>query len=73
MTLAEVSSVSSGLMLRDKLMWNHTSSQMALLANVNSSKGKKYKPEDFNPHSDHKKAPTKATAQDLYEQFKTFT
>lgn len=37
---------------RSKVQWNHTSSVMALLFNVNRDpkRGKPAKPRDFNPH-----------------------
>lgn len=69
MTLAEVSSVSNGLFFRDKMTWNHTSSQMALLANVNSSKNKKFEPKDFNPYTEKKKVPTRNDVRELKESF----
>lgn len=47
-TLAEVTSITKGVMVRDEIMWNHTSSMMALNANMNSKK--KHKPQDFNPY-----------------------
>jgi hypothetical protein len=74
MTLAEVSSVISGLFLADELQWNHTSASMCLLANVNASKGKSYKPQDFNPYEQMKvkEGATKQQAKELYETFKTF-
>lgn len=50
-TLAEVTSITKGVMVRDEVLWNHTSSMMALTANINSKK--KVKPQDFNPY--HKK------------------
>lgn len=74
MTLAEVSSVISGLYLEDELHWNHTSSSMSLLANVNASKGKSFKPNDFHPYTQMKesKKSIKQQAKDLYETFKSF-
>ena len=74
MTLAEVSSVCSGLFVRDELSWNHTAASMSLLANINASKGKKFKPEDFHPYIQvlKNKPATKKTAEELYEHFKDF-
>jgi hypothetical protein len=74
MTLAEVSSVCSGLFVGDELMWNHTAASMSLLANINASKGRKFKPEDFHPYMQVKKNKpvTKKTAEELYEHFKNF-
>lgn len=73
MTLAEVSSVCNGLFVYDELSWNHTAASMSLLANVNASKGKKFKPEDFHPYMQAKKPKvSKELAKDLYETFKEF-
>lgn len=74
MTLAEVSSVISGLYLKDEMYWNHTSSSMSLLANVNASKGRSFKPDDFHPYMQMKKSEKsiKQEAKDLYETFKSF-
>lgn len=43
------------LMLRahekqQEVQWTHTSSLMALHANMNAQKGKKFSPDDFNPY-----------------------
>jgi len=74
MTLAEVSSVISGLYFKDEMHWNHTSSSMSILANVNASKGKSFKPNDFHPYEQVKnsKKSIKQEAKDLYETFKSF-
>jgi hypothetical protein len=73
MTLAEVSSVCRGLTVSDELSWNHTAASMSLLANINASKGKRFKPEDFHPYMQaNKPKVTKDMAKDLYETFKEF-
>lgn len=35
---------------KDEAKWFHTSSLMALMANVNAKKGKSFSPADFNPY-----------------------
>jgi hypothetical protein len=70
MTLAEVSSVCRGLLVSDELSWNHTAASMSLLANINASKGKRFKPEDFHPYLQAKKPrATKELAKELYDNF----
>jgi len=49
-TMAEALSVCKRPEVADRMQWNHTSSILSLLANVNSSKSKQYKPADFNPY-----------------------
>jgi len=51
-------------------MWDHTSSVMALLANVNSAKGKKFEPDDFHPYTtkSNQGVRTKEEAQALLDQ-----
>lgn len=61
-----------GLFIVDELSWNRTSAQMSLLANINSPKGKSFKPADFHPYMKVKEAVTKNVAKELYEQFKQF-
>ena len=41
---------------RSQALWNHTSSVLAMLANVNRDprKGRSAKPADFNPHTQPK-------------------
>ena len=71
--MAEVSSVINRAFFKDEIMWNHTSSSMALLANINTSKGKKFKSEDFNPYVKMGKPnANQQTAEDLLETFKNF-
>jgi hypothetical protein len=50
MTLREVLCVLEGERQRDEMAWNHTSSVMSLLAQVNASKGKVFTPADFHPY-----------------------
>jgi len=56
-------------------MWDHTSSVMALLANVNSGKGKKFEPGDFHPYTtkSNQGVRTKEEAQALLEKMKNFS
>ena len=43
---------------------------MSLLANINASKGKRFKPEDFHPYLQAKKPrATKELAKELYDNF----
>lgn len=54
-------------------MWDHTSSIMALLANVNAGKGKTYSPSDFHPIDGVKKGvQSKDEALDLMRKMRQF-
>lgn len=50
---------------RDKAQWRHTSSLICVLAQIHAPKGKRYKPDEFNPWvtkgSPHKFGLTKDT------------
>jgi len=73
MTLAELTCVCNQNVQKDILMWNHTSSIMALTANVNSAKGKSFEPAKFNPYSKMNLGKSrKADPKKLLEQFKNF-
>tara|TARA_R100000900_G_scaffold47912_1_gene38636 strand:- start:757 stop:981 length:225 start_codon:yes stop_codon:yes gene_type:complete len=49
MTLREFSWFRDGWVEAHSSRWDHTSSMMALLANINSTKGKTFRPDDFHP------------------------
>lgn len=51
LTYVEFKIMRSAWETEQELKWNHTSSLMSLIANVNSGKGKSFKPEDFNPYT----------------------
>ena len=52
----------------------HTSSLMALTANINAAKGKKYSPDDFNPYvttaQENEGIDTKSDVLELMERVK---
>lgn len=75
LTLREFAYLREGFMLRQSIMWDHTSSVMALLANVNSAKGKKFEPGDFHPYTtkSNQGVRTKEEAQALLEKMKNFS
>lgn len=73
MTLAEYSWYREGYVWRQSRMWDHTSSIMALLANVNAGKGKTYSPSDFHPIDGVKKGvQSKDEALDLMRKMRQF-
>lgn len=76
MTLSENILIIQHTRERDKEMWNHTASLMALYANSKSGKGKRYSPDEFNPHSLMKKEMAKPKTRDdidkLINKYKSF-
>lgn len=76
MTMREFIWYRNGYLSRLSREWDRTSSVMALFANANSAKGKRYSPEDFHPFSQHKKSQggvsSKAEAEALLEKMKKF-
>ena len=76
MTLREVIWYNNGFVRRNKMMWDHTSSLMALHANIaQQGKGKRFSPNDFNPYSDLDNAEgvsNAAEAQEFLESLKQF-
>ncbi len=57
------------------MMWDHTSSLMALQANIaQQGKGKKFSPSDFNPYSDMNEGAVSSAgeARELLESMKHF-
>jgi len=56
--------------------WDRTSSMMALFANANAAKGKKYSPDDFNPFSkmdsNQGQVSSQEEAEALLEKMKKF-
>lgn len=53
---------------RERSEWNRASSIMALIASAFASKGKQFKPDDFNPFAVHKIEGT-ISAKDLGQAF----
>ena len=51
LTLREFIWYREGYLQSLKRDWERTSAMMALFANANAAKGKKYNPDDFNPFS----------------------
>jgi hypothetical protein len=55
LTFFELASINKGKINQDRIMWNHTSTVMSLMANTNRNSKQKpspYKPSDFNPYSE---------------------
>mgnify|MGYP003331862022 CR=1 len=76
MTLREFIWYRNGYLERLSREWDRTSSVMALFANANAAKGKKYSPEDFHPFSQMKRSQgqvsSKEEADALLEKMKNF-
>lgn len=72
-TVAEAFSILKRLENGDRLHWNHTSSLMCLLANINSSKSKTFKPDDFNPYQVEKAKKEFKNRDEVMEFVKTFS
>ena len=57
---------------KQEMAWNHTGSLLSMTANINSQKGKTYKPEDFNPYvrtaTENEGINTKQDVQSLRDQ-----
>lgn len=52
MTMREFIWYNNGYVRRNEMAWQHTSSLMALQANIaGQGKGKRFSPDDFNPYS----------------------
>ena len=55
LTFFELASYSRSQVNKDKVLWNHTSTVMSLIANANRDPKRKptpYSPQDFNPYVD---------------------
>ena len=69
LTFFELAAISRGKVNQDKLLWNHTSTVMSLMANANRNPKKKpspYKPSDFNPYTEEKeKTPQGPTKEQI--------
>lgn len=75
MTLREVICMINQQRSRDEMMWNHTSSLLAMHAQINSSKGKQYSAADFHPYISSKGSNginTRSDAEGLVEKLKKF-
>lgn len=76
MTLREFIWYREGYLESLKRDWERTSSMMALFANANAAKGKKYSPDDFNPfgkkQSQGAKISSKEEAESLLEKMRKF-
>jgi len=74
LTFREFQLFRQGFEKRQEIEWMHTSSLMALHANMNAAKGKKYSPDDFNPYvtvaSENEGIETKSDVIDLMERVK---
>jgi len=57
---------------RDRMLWNHTSSLMALYAQSKSKRGTKVIPSQFNPYEQVGKPVNQKTRHNLLEKFKKF-
>jgi hypothetical protein len=71
-TMAEALSIVKRQEMADRLNWNHTASVLSLLANVNSSKSKKYKPGDFHPYEISDKKGEFKSREEVMDFVKTF-
>jgi hypothetical protein len=71
-TMAEALSIVKRQEMADRLFWNHTASVLSLLANVNSSKSKKYKPGDFHPYEISDKKGEFKSREEVMDFVKTF-
>lgn len=65
--MAEALSVCKRREVADKMQWNHTSSVLSLLANVNSAKGKQFTPADFNPYTKSSKGKEFKTKEEVMQ------
>lgn len=55
---------------RSKENWRHTSTMLAMIANVNRSRGRAFTPDDFDPHKrGHKQVATKEDISFMKELF----
>lgn len=76
MTLKEVIWYNNGFMRRMAMQWDHTSSLMALQANIASNgKGKRFQPKDFHPYADMYKSSSRKDveeARELFDKMKKF-
>ena len=71
-TMAEALSIVKRQEMADRLRWNHTASVLSLLANVNSSKSKKFKPGDFHPYEISDKKGEFKSREEVMDFVKTF-
>ena len=71
-TMAEALSIVKRQEMADRLRWNHTASVLSLLANVNSSKSKKFKPGDFHPYEISDKKGEFKSREQVMDFVKTF-
>jgi len=69
MTFMEFAAFSRGTRDADRRMWNHTSTIMAMIANVNRDRKRQprpYRSDDFHPYTqDHQSQSNELTEQDL--------
>lgn len=75
MTLREAICMINQQRSRDEMMWNHTSSLLAMQAQINSSKGKQYSAADFHPYISSKASKginSRKDAEELVEKLKKF-
>jgi len=72
LTMAEAMSIVKRSEVQDRMAWNHTASVLSLLANVNSSKSKSYKPADFHPYEVNSKNGEFANREEVLEFANTF-
>lgn len=74
MTMREFQLYRNAFEKRQEVEWMHTSSLMALTANINAAKGKKYSPDDFNPYistaQENEGIETKSDVLDLFDRAK---
>jgi len=67
MTFAEFAAFSRGVRDQDRRMWNHTSTIMAMMANVNRDRRrqpKPYRPDDFHPY-EYQKQPDPGVTEEI--------
>lgn len=76
MTMREFIWYREGYLGRLRRDWDRTASMMALFANANAAKGKRYGPDDFNPFVQMKRnqggVSSKEEAAALLEKMKNF-
>lgn len=74
MTLREFIWYREGWTQRMSYSWDHTASIMAMIANVNSTKGKTFQPDDFHPFSrkSNQGVRSKEEAHALLEKMRKF-
>lgn len=68
MTFMEFAAFVRGTRDQDRRMWNHTSSVLAMMANVNRDRKRQprpYRPDDFNPYEQEPKTKRELTQQDI--------